>query len=55
MDFRPLLARFMRVMALTFGVFIIVGLIGKPTVHAEEFTIVVGHTGPPALSTYHAV
>lgn len=55
MDFRPLLTRFMRVMALTFGVFIIVGLIGKPTVHAEEFTIVVGHTGTPALSTYHAV
>jgi len=45
----------MRALAFCFGLIIFMGLIGNQSVHAKEFTIVVGHTGTPALSTYHAV
>ena len=41
----------MRVVALFSWLFILFGI---QSVHAQEFTIVVGHTGTPALSTYHA-
>ena len=45
----------MRAVALSFGLAVLIGLIGNQPVHAQEFTIVVGHTGTPALSTYWAV
>ena len=38
----------MRVVALFSWLFVLVGI---QSVHAQEFTIVVGHTGTPALST----